>query len=219
MSAPARNVELSLFPDIQPDKPTGTILPSVFQGNNSELMAAVAPFYLRGSVMDATYGDGNWWNRYRPDPLVAHDKFKGDGVDFTDLPEVDNTYDAVTFDPPYIPAGGYETSTLREFHDGFGLRQHTRDDLAEMNARGLSECARVTRPGGYILAKCTDYVSSAKFWLGHVEMIEAGQRHGLAVHDLIVHFTGPGPGGWNIFTPIRARRAHSYLLVFAKAAS
>jgi hypothetical protein len=33
-------------------------------------------------------------------------------------------------------------------------------------------------------------------------------------HDQIVHFTGSGPGGHNIFRVKRARRVHSYLLVF-----
>lgn len=213
---PERVVELSLFPDIQPDKPVGRILPSVFQGTNAELMAAVAPFYLNGDVMDCTYGEGNWWLKFRPASLVGHDKYKGDGVDFTDLPEPAESYDAVTFDPPYIPAGGYETSTAGDFHDNFGLRQHTRDDLMEMNTNGLAECARVVRFDGFILAKCCDYVSSRKFWLGHVEMIAIAESLGLFVHDLIVHHTGSGPGGHNIFTPIRARRAHSYLLVFTK---
>lgn len=48
MTAAARNVHLSLFPDIQPDKPVGAILPSVFHGTNAALMAAVSPFYLGG---------------------------------------------------------------------------------------------------------------------------------------------------------------------------
>lgn len=42
---------------------------------------------------------------------------------------------------------------------------------------------------------------------------------GLATHDVIVHHTGSGPGGHNIFTPKRARRHHSYLLVFRKVGS
>lgn len=41
-----------------------------------------------------------------------------------------------------------------------------------------------------------------------------GREHNLPVHDLIVHHTGSGPGGHNIFTALRARRCHSYLLVF-----
>jgi hypothetical protein len=62
----ARAVAHSLFPDLQPDKPVGPILPSVFTGTNADLIAAVAPFYLRGHVLDCTYGKGKWWNRFRP---------------------------------------------------------------------------------------------------------------------------------------------------------
>ena len=77
-----RHVQLSAFPDLQPDKPIGYILPSVFQGTNADLMAAVAPYYLTGSVCDLTYGEGKWWDRFTPDPFVAHDKYKLDGVDY-----------------------------------------------------------------------------------------------------------------------------------------
>ena len=52
-----RHVQLSAFPDLQPGKPIGYILPSVFQGTNADLMAAVAPYYLTGSVCDLTYGE------------------------------------------------------------------------------------------------------------------------------------------------------------------
>ena len=38
---------------------------------------------------------------------------------------------------------------------------------------------------------------------------------GCIKHDVIVHYTGSGPGGHNIFDIKRARRHHSYLLVFA----
>ncbi len=68
-----RHVEQSLFPHIQPDKPVGPILPSVFTGSNADLMLAVSPFYLTGSVMDCTYGEGRWWDRYRPEGLTYHD--------------------------------------------------------------------------------------------------------------------------------------------------
>ena len=125
MSAAERYVELSLFPDIKPDRPVGYIVPSVFVGSNAELVAAVAPMYLTGSVMDCTYGEGKWWTLFRPDLFVAHDLHKLDGVDFTDLPEPDETYDAVCFDPPYIPNGGFESSTRQDFRDAFGITTAT----------------------------------------------------------------------------------------------
>jgi len=66
--------------------------------------------------------------------------------------------------------------------------------------------------------KCCDFVNGGRFHLGHRQVLDMADRHGLSCHDLIIHATGTGPGGHNIFTPLRARRAHSYLLVLTKAA-
>lgn len=216
-----RPVQLSAFPDVQPDKPIGKILPSVFQGTNADLMAAVAPYYLTGSVCDVTYGEGKWWDRFKPDPFVAHDKFKLDGVDFTALPEDDDTYDTVCFDPPYITqtAVGITTTTKggSDLRSRFGIdREITPDDLNELFRDGVAEAARVVKVGGYVLVKCMDWATGSSLRLGHLTAIESAMDAGLACHDLIVHHTGSGPGGHNIFDPKRARRHHSYLLVFRK---
>jgi hypothetical protein len=213
-----RAVQASMFPDIQPDKPIGKILPSVFQGTNADLMAAVAPFYLTGSVCDVTYGEGKWWDRFQPNPFVAHDKFKLDGVDFTALPEADDTYDTVCFDPPYVPQGGLGGGQREHnFRDRFGLLDESTPwwETQRLLTDGLTECTRVARE--YVLAKCSDFVSGGRFWLGHHWMLDAADGAGWDCHDLIVHHTGSGPGGHNIFDPVRARRHHSYLLVFRKA--
>lgn len=213
----ARPVQMSMMPDVSPDRPVGKIPPSVMVGTNADLIAALADLYLAGSVCDVTYGLGKWWDRYRPAELVAHDidTEKGDGVDFTALPEPNNTYDAVCFDPPYIPQGGVKDAAVgQRFRRGFGLVQRSEAVLWELIESGLSESARVSR--GFVLVKCMDFVNGGGLTLGHVRMIEAGARHGLDVHDLIVHHTGSGPGGHNIFTAKRARRHHSYLLVFTK---
>jgi hypothetical protein len=50
--------------------------------------------------------------------------------------------------------------------------------------------------------------------LGHVRVLDHANRLGLRAHDLIVHVSGAGPGGYRIREIRRARRAHSYLLVF-----
>ena len=215
-----RPVQLSAFPDIQPDKPVGPILPSVFVGTNADLMAAVAPFYLDGSVCDLTYGEGKWWDRFRPDPFVAHDKFKLDGVDFTDLPEPDNTYDAVCYDPPYVASGGL-SAQLPEFQHRYGIGSARIDggnkNLHGLAVAGLREAIRVTR--GFVLVKCMEYVSgSGRNAFADVPylMTATALDSGCFKHDQIVHHTGSGPGGHNIFDPKRARRHHSYLLVFRK---
>jgi hypothetical protein len=209
-----RSVQLSIDPGLSPDRPVGRILPSVITGSNADLIAAIAPLYLTGTVCDLTYGTGGWWKRYRPDQLVAHDldTAKGDGIDFTNLPEADNTYDAVVFDPPYIPQGGVETSSERKFIDHFGLAQRSETDLWLLIDSGLVECSRVSRR--WVITKCSDFVNGGRLVLGHIKIIELAATHSLTVHDIIVHHTGSGPGGWNIFDVKRARRNHSYLIVF-----
>lgn len=219
-----RAVELSLFPDIKPDKPVGPILPSVFVGTNADLMAAVAPFYLTGSVCDLTYGEGKWWDRFRPDPFVAHDKFKLDGVDFTALPEADNTYDTVCFDPPYVASGG-ESKTLGDFQHAYGIGGFRIDGgnagLGDLIARGVAEAVRVSRC--WVLVKCMEFAQGGgardDFKDIPHEVTTAAKALGCWKHDQIVHHTGSGPGGHNIFDPKRARRHHSYLLVFRKGAA
>lgn len=209
----ARPVQGSLIPDVSPDRPTGAIVGSVQSGSNADLIARLAPLYLTGSVLDCTYGRGRWWTKYRPAELITHD-IELDGVDFRALPEDDRSVDAVCFDPPYIPQGGYATSTQQDFANRFGLTSRSRLDIWSFFDDGMAECARVTRR--WVLAKCCDFVNGGQFCLGHLKMIDAGERAGLTVHDLIVHHGGAGPGGHNIFTPLRARRHHSYLIVFER---
>lgn len=212
-----RDVQLSMWPDVVPERPQGWIMPSVFTGNNADLIAAVAPMYLTGSVLDVTYGAGRWWDRYRPDPFTAHDLHTLDGVNFTALPEPDASIDTVCFDPPYIPQGGTGDARQADYRARFGLVTRHPDDLWQLIGVGLSECARVLAPSGFLLVKCMDYCNGSRLTFGHVRIMELAGRLNLDTHDLIVHHTGSGPGGHNIFTPKRARRHHSYLLVFTPA--
>lgn len=205
------------------ERPVGPIPPSVFQGSNSDLIAAVAPMYLSGSVLDATYGNGEtaggWWRRFTPDPFTYHD-LALDGVDFRHLPEDDRSIDTVCFDPPYVPAGGGpKNESADAFRERFGLDWGTgyrsEGTLRDLVRDGLADCARVAR--AFVLVKCMEFVSSSQFHDMPVDVANWARDVGLRKYDTIVHHTGPGPGGHNIFDIKRARRHHSYLLVFAKS--
>jgi hypothetical protein len=222
-----RNVQPSMFPDHAPDRPIGAILPSVITGTNADLIAAVAPLYLTGSVCDVTYGEGGWWRKFTPDPFTAHDLYKLDGVDFRALPEPDDTYDAVCFDPPYTISGSTRSSTVDHFHDAYGIGSEriktarTTEGYSAFEAfirDGLREAVRVSRE--WVLVKCMEFsqgpcvARAVRFhdipfnvttWALELDCIK---------HDQIVHHTGSGPGGHNIFDVKRARRNHSYLIVF-----
>ena len=78
---------------------------------------------------------------------------------------------------------------------------------------GLTECVRITRC--WLLVKCMEFASNGFQDIPHMVTTWA-LENGCFKHDQIVHHTGSGPGGHNIFDPKRARRHHSYLLVFQK---
>lgn len=220
-----RDVQASMFPDIKPDRPVGPIPASVHDGTNAELMAKLAPLYLNGSVLDVTYGDGKWWTSFTPDPFTFHDLHKVDGVDFTDLPHPDRSFDTVCFDPPYVVSGG-ESDKGAAFQKAYGIgtqrlgksqpvgRERRFEQLLH---DGLIECARVA--DRWLLVKCMEFAQGS---FAHNDFHDipylmtkwAVEEAGMVKHDQIVHHAGSGPGGHNIYTVKRARRHHSYLLVF-----
>lgn len=81
--------------------------------SNAHLIADVARLgYIRGDVLDCTWGLGNFWTQYRPpaENLIGTDlniskSPCGFSVDFRDQPWDDQSFDTVAFDPPYKLTG------------------------------------------------------------------------------------------------------------------
>ncbi len=164
---------------------------------------------------------GKWWDRVKPDPFTAHDLYPLDGVDFRALPEADSSVDAVCFDPPYVLSGGVSTSTAGAFLDNYGIGTKRTGGTRALEALilgGLTECIRVANR--WVLVKCMEFsqgnhVPAAQSFHDIPRLVTDHARSlGCGKHDQIVHFTGTGPGGHNIWEAKRCRRAHSYLLVF-----
>ncbi len=209
-----RAVEQSMFPGLRSDRAVGPLVPSVIPGTNADLIAKITPIYFPADepVLDVTYGQGAWWKRRRPTGLVGHD-LEIDGVDFTDLPYADRSWATVCFDPPYVPAGGASTSTVGGFQEAYGIdRGRSQSELDALMYDGLVETARVM--SRHLLVKCSDFVSGGRFVAQSYKVAGWADELGLDLHDEIVHAAGSGPGGHNIAAQVRARRAHSKLLVF-----
>jgi hypothetical protein len=183
-----------------------TVLAADTWNTNADLIAdAVVPLgYLRPTdrVLDPTYGLGLWWTRWRPDDLWGTDRNPElsptvpRGIDFTRMPPSwANHFDAVAFDPPYVSKGGRETSGIRAMDDRYGQHDAAPTPAAAqavINA-GLSECQRVVKPGGIVLVKCQDYVSSGKLYLGSHLTLDHGLTLNLKVRDIFRHVSGVRP--------------------------
>jgi hypothetical protein len=186
---------------------------------NGELIADCAQLgYLREDwhTLDPTYGRGTWWSVWRPASLVAHD-IRQDGVDFTALPEDDATFDAVAYDPPYVCVGGRTTTGVPDLHDRYGLTDAPRPPAAlqRLIDAGLREMLRVIKPGGRVIVKCQDYVSSGQLWPGTHCTLDCAIREGAILLDRLEHIGSPRPqpGGRR---QVHARRNLSTLFVLRR---
>lgn len=84
--------------------------------------------------------------------------------------------------------GGRDTSTMEEFNGRYGLKDAPRTPkaLAEMIEGGLQESWRVLRPGGILLAKTANYVSSGRLFPGSYLALEAALDFGFRLEDWFV---------------------------------
>lgn len=172
--------------------------------------------YIKGRVLDPTYGRGTWWSVFRPPGLVASDLDPSGGaqafVDFRALPHEDNTFDTVAYDPPYK----YNGTPTPAVDDRYGVGESEKwRDRWELICEGFIECARVLKSGGRLLAKCQDQVCSGQVrWQSH-GLVDLGLYGlGLTLVDELIYLGGrPQPPGRR---QVHARRNYSNLLVFSK---
>jgi tRNA G10 N-methylase Trm11 len=187
--------------------------------NAALILDVVKLGYLRSEwhTLDPTWGRGLWWTLWRPDSLVRHDKYTLDDVDFTFLPEPDETFDAVAFDPPYVCMGGRKTTTIPEFYDRFGLFDAPKSPalLQELIDAGLAEMHRVVKHKGIVLVKCKDYVSSGKLFLGTHHTLTAALNLGFECLDRFEYIARQS-GVQSQAAQVHARRNLSTLFVLRR---
>lgn len=151
--------------DVQPK----IVIYAAIKGSNAQLIERVSRLgYLDGTVIDLTYGKGNWWKRWKPADLWTNDLDPNTSAqmhfDFTALPLQSDSFDTACFDPAYVSPGGRETSGISTMWDAYGMGTTASSPRAtfEYNDRGFAEAIRIVRPGGFVLYKSQDYISSGK---------------------------------------------------------
>lgn len=218
-----------------------TVLAANTWHTNADLIADVAKLYLRSdmAILDPTYGRGLWWTKWHPDNLWVSDRASieelkcsnhahrpswirncAHGLDFTEVSTWARSdfFDAVAFDPPYVSTGGRDTTTMPDFAARYGLTDapRTPKDLQEQTDQGLASIRAVLVPGGILLVKCQDYISSGKMFPGTHHTLSAALSLGYTLVDRLEHIARkprPQPPGRR---QVHARRNLSTMLVFRK---
>lgn len=184
---------------------------------NAELIADCARLgYLHRDriTLDPTYGEGTFWQLWRPRILIGSDldpakSPSGQSVDFTNMPHADQAFPVVVFDPPYklngtpdpIVDARYGVDVMKRWQDRMGLMR-----------QGLVECARVC--SSTLLMKCQDQVSSGKIRWQSFEMVNLASTVGFGLVDRLVMLGGrPQPDGTS---QVHARQNASTMLIFKR---
>lgn len=207
----------------------GPVLAATYWPNNGHMVADLHRLgYLRDSdrVLDPTYENGVWWQQWRPDDLTTLHR-DSDGTDFRHLDFPAHSFDAITYDPPYVCPGGRKTSTMQSFHARYGMAEAGVDDpmfstpaeLQQLINDGLTEMVRLVKPAGLIFVKCQNYVWGGKFFEGAEHTRAHAIGLGCMVEDRLEFLAHPRPQpatnpDGNPRSQRHARRNLSTLFVF-----
>lgn len=217
---------------LEPDSPL--IFAASYWKSNAELILDVYKLGLipdGARVLDPTHGKGVWWRKYRPANLTTYCRPQ-DGSDFRHLPEEPESFDVIAWDPPYVSTGGVKTSTLPDFNDRYGLAEYEEDrrmfsspaELQDLMNDGMSAMFKLLAPGGTLLSKSKNYVSSGKNWFGTDKVRDHAVSLGLVKVAEFVHLSksgGPQEKGrtradGSLTVQMNARNNYSTLAVFVK---
>lgn len=217
------------FFGISPDTPAKTDtykpLPSVWFGEDSELIDKMLRFYPRKNprdILDATINGGRFWRGLEwtvtgmdidpaNNPTVVGDN--------RDMPFEDASFDVVVYDPPHIPNQGQDRS--KDFNVRFGLvlksSKEQGYDLGFLYPPFVAEAYRVLRAEGILLCKIADYVHGHRYHWAHIDLIQAAKKVGFTACDCILKVR-QGP----IIDPRwkkahHARRQHCLWIIFRKS--
>jgi len=211
--------------DAAAEKSVYAPLPSVWDGDDAELIEQMLGFYPRTSpqrILDATVNGGRFWRGSQREIIgldIAGAHRPSIVGDNTRMPFAAAGFDVIVYDPPHIPNQGIDNQ--KDFNTRFGLvlkspKEHGYS-FSHLYPAFVSEAHRVLKPEGILLCKITDYVHDHQYQWAHVDFIQAARQAGFTACDCIVKVR-KGPiidPKWKVAH--HSRRQHCYWLVFRKS--
>jgi len=188
--------------------------------DNGKLISDVARLYLRPGmrIADVTYGRGVFW---RDLDLARYDFCPSDIVtrpdrpyDFCRLPYIDDLFDLVVLDPPYMHDPG-KVRVEHSYQNAATTKGLRHDDILRLYGKGMSEAFRVLKDGGQLWVKCKDEIESGIQRWSHTEIQLLALHLGFTAHDLFI-VTQTAPPVVQHKEQKHARKNHSYLWILKK---
>ncbi len=138
--------------------------------------------------------------------------------DCRSLPVDDELFSCIMFDPPFLATKG--KSLCEDKGNVINKRftvYSTENELHTIYSESLKEFYRVLKPGGILIFKCQDKVSSGKQYMSHCFIMEEAVRTGFYPRDLFILLSKSRIiADWQIKNQKHARKYHCYFWVFEK---
>lgn len=195
--------------------------------SQEEILQWIIQLYISSGCfdVDATFSTGGFY-RNAQIPLPRH-RFdltpQADGVqeaDCRNLPLAADSIQSMILDPPFLATKGPSLSAEigNRINRRFGVYPNE-TALRDMYADTISEAYRVLKPGGILVFKCQDKVSSGKQHMMHCFVYTEAVKHGFEPLDLFILLAKSRLiANWQR-NQKHARKYHCYFWVFRKPKS
>lgn len=184
-----------------------------------EIIRNIIDLHTGQIELDPTYSKGNFYKKAGIDePLEKFDIFpQTDDTlksNANDLPHFNESLGTIMFDPPFVVGHTKDkpSGIIGERFHGFRYIK----DLWKWYDECLAEFHRILIPGGWLIFKCQDTVSSGKQYLSHVHIINEAEKLGFYTKDFFILNSKNRIIGHNHKRQQHARKFHSYFIVFKK---